>query len=353
MTVRVGFVGAGAMGAVHLACLARETAGAQVVAVADPDSARTAELVRELGLRDTEITTDAERVVRSGEVDAVLVAAPDHTHEDLVLACIESGTPVLCEKPLATTAEGCRRVVDREVAHGRRLVQPGYMRRFDPGYVAMKNELDSGRLGAALMLHCQHRNATALPWFTHEMPLLNSAVHEIDIARWLLGEDVVRVEVRTPRRTRHAGHGLDDPRLVLLETSGGALVDVEVFVNARYGYDVRCELVAEDGTISLTPSAAIGLRSAGIDGSPVHDDFRAHFAVAYREQLQHWITAVASGLPVGASAWDGLATSRVAEACVRSARTDEPVHLDLPTTPPLYRVPPPAAPEDRREDDKS
>lgn len=353
MTVRVALVGAGAMGAAHLDRLARETAGARVVAVADQDTTRAGKVVSDLGLAEVEVTADAEGVVSSREIDAVLVAAPDHLHEDLVLACLESGTPVLCEKPLATTADGCRRIVDREVALGRRLVTVGFMRRFDPGYVAMKRELDSGRLGTALMLHCAHRNAVALPWFTSELPLLNSAVHEIDIVRWLLDEDIARVEVRAPRSTRHAGNGLADPQMVLLQSSGGALVDVEVFVNARYGYDVRCEVVGEDGTVSLASPATIGLRSAGVDGTRVHHDFREHFATAYAEQLQQWITAVAAGEPVGAGAWDGFAASLVAEACVRSARTNEPVCLELPGVPPLYRRPFTASPDSLREDENS
>ncbi|WP_243794437.1 Gfo/Idh/MocA family protein [Saccharopolyspora gloriosae] len=210
------------------------------------------------------------------------------------------------------------------------------MRRFDPGYAAMKDALDTGRVGSALLLHCWHRNATALPWFTPEMPLLNSAVHEIDVARWLLGTDITSVTAHTPRTSRHAAANMRDPRMIVLETTSGAVVDIEVFVNARYGYDVRCELVAEDGTLTLNPPSPFGIRAAGTDATPVHDDFRHRFADAYRKQLAQWVTSVRDGAPTGASAWDGYAASLAAEACVSAATTGQVVHLTPAAPPPLY-----------------
>ncbi|MDN5916533.1 MAG: Gfo/Idh/MocA family oxidoreductase [Pseudonocardia sp.] len=336
MTVGIGLIGAGAMGADHLAILARDVAGARVAAVADTDTARVSTLVEQLGLSGAEITADPYRLVGLPQVDAVLVASPDDTHHDLVLACLDLGKPVLCEKPLATTSHGCRRIVDREIEVGRRLIQLGYMRRFDPGYVEMKRALGTGRVGAALMLHCRHRNATALPWFTPEMPLLNSAVHEIDAVRWLLDADVTRVSVYDPRSTRHAATGMADPRLVVLETSSGAVVDIEVFVNARYGYDVRCELVAEDGTLSLIPPAPLRTRTDGTEGTAIADDFRERFADAYRRQLQHWVGSIRDDVATGASAWDGYAASRTAEACVSAAATGRAIDLEPAEIPPLY-----------------
>lgn len=336
MTIGIGLVGAGMMGAAHLATLARDVAGARVTAVADPDTARVSTLVARLGLPDAEITADPFRLVGLPQVEAVLVASPDDTHHDLVLACLELGKPVLCEKPLATTAQGCLRIVEREVEAGRRLVQLGYMRRFDPGYLEMRRALDSGRVGTALMLHCRHRNATALPWFTPQMPLLNSAVHEIDVVRWLLGSDVARVQVYAPHPTRRAATGMPDPRLVILETVSGAVVDIEVFVNARYGYDVRCELVAEDGTLSLVPPAPLRVRADGTEGTAIADDFRERFADAYRRQLQGWVASVRDGVPTGPTAWDGYAASRAAEACVTAAATGRAVDLEPAQAPALY-----------------
>jgi myo-inositol 2-dehydrogenase/D-chiro-inositol 1-dehydrogenase len=337
VTTRIGVIGAGAMGTAHLALLAHQVAGVRVTAVADASRERAEAVTPGLGLTDAAVLTDPLRLVEADEVDAVLVASPDDTHERLVSACLQLGKPVLCEKPLATTAAGCLRLVEQEAALGRRFVQLGYMRRFDPGYLRMKELLDTGELGVALLVHCQHRNATALPWFTSRMPLLNSAVHEIDAVRWLLDTDIAQVTVHTPRSSRYAAPDLADPRLLVMETIDQTLVDVEIFANARYGYDVRCEVVAENGTISLVPPAPTVVRSEGTDATPVAADFRVRFADAYRQQLQAWADSLRTEVPVGASAWDGYAASLVAEACVEAAETGRTVHIRPLHAPQLYR----------------
>src|SRR5690606_916486 len=125
-------------------------------------------------------------------VDAVLVASPDSTHAALAIACLDAGKSVLCEKPLAPTAAECLEVLKRETALGRRLVTVGYMRRFDPGYVEMKRRLDSGELGAALIMHCVHRNKVATYAAMPSAHIANTGVHEIDIARFIFGCEIVR-----------------------------------------------------------------------------------------------------------------------------------------------------------------
>jgi myo-inositol 2-dehydrogenase/D-chiro-inositol 1-dehydrogenase len=320
MTLRVGVLGTGAMGAAHVATL-RTVDGATVVAVSDADVARA-----KAAAGDGTRVVDADDLITASDVDAVLIAAPDEAHEPLVLACLDAGKPVLCEKPLAATVDGCRRIVEREVALGRRLVQVGYMRRFDPGYVELKRTLRNGRVGAPLLLHCAHRNAVAMPWFTPEMPILNSAVHEFDVIRWLLDDDIAQVSVFTPRSSSLAAAGLTDPRLLVVETTGGVLADIEIFVNAQYGYDVRCELVGETNTASLPPAPAVA-------------DFRDRFADAYRRQLQAWVTAVATGGVCGASAWDGYAAGLTAQTCLRAAEEGRTVAVTLPPRPALYESP--------------
>jgi len=303
--VRVGLVGAGVMGRDHAMTLARSVPGAALVTVTDPDPDRAAEVAAATGCR---VAVDADALLGDPGVDAVLVASPDDTHEALVLACLAAGKPVLCEKPLAPDAETALRIVRAEAASGRRLVRVGFMRRHDPGYLAMRRALDSGDLGAPLLLHCRHRNAASTPAFTSDMLLTSSATHEIDIVRWLLREEIVAVSVRTGRASRRAPAGVVDPRLLLLRTASGVLVDVEVFVNAGYGYDVRCELVGERGVHRLSPA-------------PVSRDWRDRFAVAYRDQLRAWVGGLRRGAPDGPTAWDGYAATSVALAAVRSARS--------------------------------
>jgi predicted dehydrogenase len=183
-------------------------------------------------------------------------------------ACLEAGRPVLCEKPLATTADAARRVVEAEAASGRRLVQVGFMRRFDPGYVDMKRALDAGRIGRPLLAHSIHRNPAAPAWFDSELIVKDTCVHDVDSTRWLLGQEFVRATVHAPRPSGRAAAGLQDPLIVVLETDAGAVVTVEAFVNAGYAYDIRCEVVGEDGTVSAGRARKSG--GASRIASPPH-----------------------------------------------------------------------------------
>ena len=148
--------------------------------------------------------------------------------------------------------------------------------------------------------------------YTSDMLITSTAIHEVDIARWLLEDEIVSAVVHGPRSPRSPG-GLRDPQLVVLETAGGVLVDVEVFATARYGYDIRCELVGEAGTIA------------------------PRFAEAYRRELQAWTVAAGGGGATGPSAWDGYAASAVGEACLRSLAEGGGSHaVELAERPGLY-----------------
>lgn len=162
-----------------------------------------------------------------------------------MLAAIAAGKPVFCEKPLAVTAQGCRNIVDAEAKHGKRLVQVGFMRPYDQGYRALKQVLTSGQIGEPLMLHCAHRNPTVGEAYTTDMAITDTLIHEIDVLRWLLDDDYVSVQVVFPRKSPKAFPHLKDPQIVLFETAKGTRIDVEIFVNCQYGYDIQCEVVGK------------------------------------------------------------------------------------------------------------
>ena len=115
-----------------------------------------------------------------------------------MLACIAAGKPVFCEKPLATTQDACQRIVEAEVAAGRRLVQVGFNRRYDPAHRALKQAIDGGAIGAPLLAHCAHRNASVPEHYTRDMSIADTAIHEIDELRWLFGTEITAVQVLTP-----------------------------------------------------------------------------------------------------------------------------------------------------------
>lgn len=332
MRIHVGIIGAGVMGADHARTLVRSVGGAEVVAIADADADRARGVAADLGVRRTYV--DGHALIADPAVGAVLIASPDDTHAALVLACITARKPVLCEKPLAATLSECETILQAEISVGRRLIQVGFMRRFDPGYAAMKLALRAGHVGAPVMLHCIHHNASVPDFFTADMVITNSAVHEIDIARWLLDEEMAQAMVFAPYRS--AASAAVGPTLVVLETVSGVTVDVGLHLNAGYGYDVRAELVGESGTLARLPQDTVAVRADGEQRSSLAADWRAHFEAAYRLQLREWVDSLRTGRPVGASAWDGYAATATAMACLAAAASGRRTDVQLMPRPDFY-----------------
>jgi len=320
MTVRVGVIGTGMIGQDHIRRITQVLSGGEVVAVTDVDAARAGQVAA--GLPAATVHPTGQDLIADGGVDAVLVASWGPAHEEAVIAAMSAGKPVFCEKPLAPTEAACLRIVEAEMAAGRRLVQVGFMRRYDAGYHALKAALEAGEIGAPLLMHCAHRNPSVPPYsFTTEMMVSDSAVHEIDLVRWLFGEDIVATNILKPRRSSRGGTELHDPLIVLLEMASGVLVDVEVFVNATYGYDIRGEIVGERGTVALADTGGAVLKQAGRRTGSVPADWRERFSRAYDVELQDWLKAVAAGSSTGPSSWDGYAATAAVESCLEALRT--------------------------------
>jgi myo-inositol 2-dehydrogenase / D-chiro-inositol 1-dehydrogenase len=333
MTLRIGVVGTGMMGRDHVERLATSVTDAQVVAVSDVNVEQAKRVGEGVGAR---VFSDGLDLIGDDQVQAVLIASPGFTHEEFTLACLAADKPVLCEKPLAPSTDACLRVLEAEAAKPRRLVQVGFMRRYDDGFRAMKEVLEAGQVGRALLLHCRHRNAAAPPGFTSDMMITDSVVHDIDVTRWLLGQEVEAANVLTPRPSSKAPEGLQDPQLVLLETAEGVLVDVESFVNCQYGYDIRYELVGETGTVSLGELPGVQLRQEGRYQGRIPADWRERFGAAYQRELREWVAGALDGRITGPSAWDGYATTAVAEAAVESLTEGRRATVELVDRPALY-----------------
>lgn len=330
----VAVLGAGHMGADHIRRLDHTVSGARVAAVADPDVERAKEATA--GLDGVTVHTDPMAALDAPGVAAALIASPGPAHEEALLAAFARGLPVLCEKPMVPDSTGALRVVEAEARLGRRLAQIGYMRRYDAEYRRLKALLDGGGLGRPLMLHCTHRNVSSPRDFTSAMLINSSASHEIDAARWLLGQELTAVTVLRPTPSADAPEGLLDPQFVLFETEGGALVDVEVFVNCGFGYQVRCEAVCEKGSARIGDEHTMVVTTAGGAREEVAQDYLARFRAAYDREVQVWVDATRRGEVTGPTAWDGYAASVVAEAGVRALDGGRRVAVGLAPRPDLY-----------------
>jgi myo-inositol 2-dehydrogenase / D-chiro-inositol 1-dehydrogenase len=334
VTVRVGVIGTGMIGKDHIRRLTTVVTGATVIAVTDvdPEMAKAAAADVPGGAL---VHPDGQALINDSDVDAIVVCSWGPTHEEYVLASIAAGKPVFCEKPLATTQEACLRILDAEVAFGRRLVQVGYMRRYDAAYRALKATVDAETIGLPLMMHCTHRNPSVPGYYQSDSLIADTAVHEIDMVRWLFGEEIVATATLSPRQSRNGGD-LPDPLILLVEMASGILVDVEISVNIRYGYDIRGEVVGENGTAALGEASPVTLRLDGAIVNRVPTDWRERFIRAYDVEFQEWVDAVRSAGELGPSSWDGYAAAVVSDAALEARRTNTRVTVQLPDRPFLY-----------------
>src|SRR5712664_1032450 len=273
MAYKVGVIGTGAIGVEHARRINQRIGGAGVVAVTDIDGNRAKDVAAGIGARALSTGRD---VIAAPDVDVVVVTSWGPTHEEYVLASISAGKPVFCEKPLATTEQACRNIIDAEVAAGRRLVQVGFMRRYDAAYRALKRTVDSGAIGAPLIYYSGHRNPAVPDTYTKDMAIVDTAVHDFDVTRWLLGEEFTAIQVFAAK-PNSLGGDLQDPLLMILETESGVLAHVETSVNIRYGYDIRGEVVGETGTAALAEHGQVLLRSNDQVGVAVPRDWRERF----------------------------------------------------------------------------
>ncbi len=333
MTLRIGIIGPGRMGQSHLDRIRSVVSGGEVVAVSDiaADNVRT--VAQKYGVQGYH--TSAE-LIGDPDVAAVMVTSHGPAHADDVIAAVEAGKRVFCEKPLAPKAADCLRIMETEQRAGRKLVTVGFMRRFDESYRQMRQILRSGQIGEALMVHCAHRNPTVPGFYTWDMAINDTSIHEIDIMRWLLEEEFVRARVDQVKRTRHQAEHLRDPMVLVLQTASGVRVDDELFVNCQYGYDIHCELVGEDGVVRLGDQDKVLRRSsAGVHHRIAMSD-NERFAAAFVTELQEWIDAASRDEHAGPTSWDGYAAACACDAGLRAVQSGQWADVEMIDKPALY-----------------
>ncbi|WAJ29147.1 Gfo/Idh/MocA family protein [Antarcticirhabdus aurantiaca] len=335
MTLNIGVIGTGAIGREHMRRITQVLSGARISAVTDVNRAAAESAIAPLGL-EAEIFLTGPDLIASPSVDAVLVTSFGAAHEPDVLAAVKAGKPVFCEKPLATTAQGCRNIVEAEVAGGRRLVQVGFMRRYDAGYRMLRKIIAEDGIGAPLMVHAAHRNPGVGTNYVTEMAIHDTLIHEIDVLRWLLDDDYKTVQVVYPRRSPNAHENLRDPQIVLIETAKGVRIDVEIFVNCVYGYDIQCEVVGETGLAKLPEPMSIQTRSKARLSNEILTDWKDRFIDAYDVELRDFIEAASKGTAAGPSSWDGYAAAVAADACVEAQKSGQIVPVTMPEKPAFY-----------------
>jgi myo-inositol 2-dehydrogenase/D-chiro-inositol 1-dehydrogenase len=333
--LNIGVIGVGEIGKMHIEKITSRISNARIIAVNDTNEAYALYAAEKYGAM---IEKDPHALIASSDVDAVIITCWDQYHEEFSLAAINEKKPAFCEKPLSNTADACMRVMNAETESGKRFLTVGFMRRFDKGYISLKETLEAGEIGEPLLIHAQHRNAAPLGdlRFTTEMSISNSLAHEFDVTRWLIGEEYASVQFIEPKRTRNVDYDYSDPQMVILRTKSGIHIDLEVFLNARYGYDIQCEVVGEEGTVRLQDPGESIMKRNGLCSRSVCANWKDRFEEAYDNELRRWIDGVLAGEAIGPTAWDGYVSAFVAEACNRSRIEGKTVKLDYISCPKFY-----------------
>ncbi len=336
--LKVGMIGIGSMGTQHFLRLMNKINGAVVTAVSDVNEAHAKEVIAPYP--SVRFISDPFELIHDPDVDAIVIVSIDSIHEEYCLEAIKCQKYIFCEKPLSATASGAKRVVDAEIAGGKRLIQMGFNRRFDPNYEELKALIVSRKLGEPLVAHCAHRNANYPAQYDDVVAVTGTAIHEIDTMAWLVGDYFTKAQIIFPKRSRHSKNdNLHDPMIIILTTSSGMVINCEIWVNCQYAYDIRCEVLCEDGTATLPRPARVDVCTSQQHYTGMTTDGLGYFAEAYDREFQAWADACNADTycAEAASAWDGYCAAVTTDACLKSQKSGAIEAIPLTESPDFYK----------------
>ena len=331
----IGVLGVGEMGRRHAENLRRLVPEACLLAVADvaPDRARQAasELEIEQSYRSL------EEMLACKDLKAVVIATPDKFHAQAIQAAAAAGKDILCEKPLATNLADAHAALDAVAKAGVRL-QIGFMRRYDPAYEAAMKRVEAGEIGEPVIFKSVGRDKDMPPIAAYQsningMLFYNNTIHDFDVARWLMRDEVVETHAYTTVAIRPevAQYGDVVASVVNLRYAHGAIGNVESYVQALYGYDVRTEIVGSKGSVfvgSLEKTPATFLSANG--GTQIlADHFLSRFADAYLAEVRDFVHNMLHDRPPRVSGEDGLKALGIAVAAENSHLQGKPCKVTI------------------------
>ena len=312
----MGVIGAGIMGSGHALYISESVKGARIAGIYDANSAvarKVASKVKKIGGLSVTVYDSIQSMLAVKEITAIIIASPDNLHAEHLAMAIAAGKDVLCEKPLASN-ESDAKTVAQTANKSNVIVGIGFMRRFDPAYLELKRVIRSGKYGKVLQIRCTSRNVSS-PTATTAMLLTNVAVHEVDVIRWLLEEEIKSVNVNLTKVTSKANSKLSDPISVNCYTESGVLATIDICANSTYGYEVGMEVITESaslvvenlGDLTIVKDFYLPNRKSG----KLHKDWMGRFKPAYIAELNAFVQSIKKRKlhPNFATANDGLAAS--------------------------------------------
>ena len=331
----VGVLGVGEMGKRHAENLRRLVPEARLVAIADASAERARQVAGELEIENWHGSLEA--MLEQKDLDAVVIATPDKFHARDVMTSVRAGKDVLCEKPLALSLDDARAALDAVAKAGRRL-QVGFMRRYDPAYAAAMKRIESGEIGVPVIFKSVGRDQAGPPLSVYQanvcgMLFYASTVHDFDLARWMMQDEVVKVSAfaTTAIRPEVAQYGDIVAGVVNLQYRQGAVGSVESYAQAVYGYDVRTEIVGSKGSIlvgSVEQTPAVFLTSRGGERN-LADHFLSRFADAYLLEMRDFVHNILHDRPLRVTGEDGLKSLAIVVAAEQSYLQSKTIEVAL------------------------
>jgi len=303
--LKVGIIGAGVMGRGHAEFIKDFIANAQIIAVSDVDVERAQALALDIDLAGT-VTAYSEpsKMISESVIDAVIIASPDHMHVEHLRSAISAGLHILCEKPIATNLEEARVIASEiqayELTSGEARVHFGFMRRFDPSYLKLRELMESGDYGLPLFVRTITRNVSSAG-ITTEGLYTNIAVHDFDVWRWLTGSEWKQVTSHYPRPSSLSPSGLVDPLVFTAQLDNQILMVADIVANNNYGYDLRTEVLCEKGSLEIGTFGDVYTRSDHFAATPLGgtmiENWIPRFKDAYVAELRAWVESVLTNQP--------------------------------------------------------
>lgn len=335
MSIRMGLIGAGRMGKVFAHTLAFTVAEVDLLAVADIDPQSSREVAARYGA--SQHYTDYRELLDRQDIDAVVVVTPTATHAAVIQDAAAAGKHIFSEKPLAQTLEMCDQAIAAVEKAGVKL-QMGFMRRFDPAYALAKQKIDAGEIGTPVMFRSSSRDPkrTSLEFARRENSgglIMDMGVHDFDLARWLMGSEVVRVQSEggclVYPELKDVGD--IDNAIINLKFANGAIGNIDVSRNAVYGYDIRSEVLGSEGGLligKLQQTAVLSMTRSGV----THDTvpyFMERFGEAYAAEIRDFVGCILEDRPPSVTGLDARRATQIGIAATRSFDESRPVELAL------------------------
>jgi myo-inositol 2-dehydrogenase/D-chiro-inositol 1-dehydrogenase len=325
--IRLALLGAGRIGQVH-ARTVRGMENASVTAVSDffPETAQT--LALSLGAE----VLDNDAIMASDDVDAVVVGTPTDTHYDLIMAAAKAGKAIFCEKPVDMSAGRIRELIAVVEETGVAFMT-AFNRRFDPSFANVQTRISAGEIGDVELVTILSRDPSPPPLSYIKSSggiFRDMMIHDLDMARFLLGEDPVEVIAYGSALVDSAiGEAGDvDTAGVMLKTASGKICQISNSRRASYGYDQRIEVHGAKGMLRaenhLENTVEVATE-AGYRRAPTLNFFLERYESAYRREMEHFVACLNDGVAVTPTIHDGLKAQMLADAATESCQTGKPV----------------------------